>query len=169
MIINLDKRQSFAIMSEDSRREYFNKRFRFVSKYPAKCLHCGKRIYVEFTESTIDDIFCPKCRKMYNGARTLVQYQYMKWVKIHQLRVIETTLNENNEKHTAEIEPEIPDYIMEGMYAKPLPFLDAEDIQKRRKIEELRNQYEIDIEIMKRKESQGINTREEVDSLLSDF
>lgn len=50
-----------------------------------RCLSCGKTIYVSYKEFSRSKIFCDICHKSYINKPTIVQYNYMSFIKNKQL------------------------------------------------------------------------------------
>lgn len=165
-MIILDKKASFRYILDNLRSLSFYKKYHRKSKTQAKCLHCGKTIFVGYSDFRIESIFCPECYEKYKYKRTIVQYYYMKWIKDNQIHNLQTSLNEDNPLH-AESLNKIPDKYKKTMYIDSTPFLQAKDIMLKTRKKEIMSEYDINKEIMRKTLAKF--DQKELDKLLKDF
>lgn len=65
----------------------------FTTKVKWKCLSCMTDIYVSYKQFGRNAIFCPACYNLYVTKPTIVQYQYMRVLKEHQMHIVDKYLN----------------------------------------------------------------------------
>lgn len=98
-MITLTLQQSLNLLKPRILRTYFKNNFQIYCRTQTPCLHCGEPVYVPYTTTNLDSIFCDECKEEFRRKRTIVQYYYMKHVKDQQLKVTSMRLNESNKSH----------------------------------------------------------------------
>lgn len=101
--MELTKEQSFDIIAHNEQRNYFKRKFKFVSKTREICLGCATPIYVSFKHISVNHIFCPACKYRFMASRTIVQYRYMNYIKKRQTEITQKLLNADNPNFTKEV------------------------------------------------------------------
>lgn len=101
--MQLTKEQSFEIIAHNEQRQYFGRKFKFVSKTREICLGCAKPIYISFGNLSVSNVFCDECKHRFKTKRTIVQYRYMNYIKNHQTKIIQQLLNADNPNFTKEV------------------------------------------------------------------
>jgi hypothetical protein len=86
-MITLSRHQSFDTFLSTYKLRYIQKH-KIASKTKAKCIACSDLIYISFKSFDRKQIFCDKCKYKFYRDPTIAQYNYMKYIKDSQLRII---------------------------------------------------------------------------------
>lgn len=95
--MDLTKDQTLKIIYENRKIESLAVKYRFNTKTKWWCLACLTPIYVSYKQYGINSIFCDCCKSKFARHPTIVQYQYMRFLKEKQLKLIESNLDNINE------------------------------------------------------------------------
>ena len=94
----LTKSQTYKILNEIRKRQVFQNKYNFTTKFEIRCLNCMKVTYIRHNVYGRKNCFCSECYSKFQDKPTIAQFKYIQVQKEKQLKFLEKSLEKTLEK-----------------------------------------------------------------------